>query len=156
MNRRSVQAAAMTAAAILVVSTTLVVASPGSGISGVSTRGDGVISGRVNINKPNVVQLRTYGDLRVFDQELTIGPLGHTGWHRHPGPVLVTVVSGTFRFQLTDCSFTDYFPGQTVVDTGEVVHRGTNPSGTDTASLSITYLTPVGAPLRIEADAVTC
>jgi quercetin dioxygenase-like cupin family protein len=156
MNRRSLQAAALAAGLTLLLSSAFAVASPGSGISGVSTRGDGVIGGRVNINKPHVVQLRTYGDLRVFDQELTIGPLGHTGWHRHPGPVLVTVVSGTFRFQFTDCSFTDYRAGQTVVDTGEVVHRGFNPSDTTGTSLSITYLTPVGAPLRIEADAVTC
>jgi quercetin dioxygenase-like cupin family protein len=156
MNRRSIQAAALTAVAVLVLSTTLVVASPGEGINPPSTRGDGVISGGTNVNTPHVVQLRSYGDLRVFDQEVTIGPLGHTGWHRHPGPVLVTVVTGTFRYQLADCSYIDYGPGQTVVDTGRVVHRGVNPSTTSSASLSITYLTPVGAPLRIEADAVTC
>jgi hypothetical protein len=141
---------------VLFLSSAFVVASPGSGISQVSTRGDGVISGRVNVNTPHVVHLKTYGDIRVLDQELTIGPLGHTGWHRHPGPVLVTVVSGTFRYQVADCSFTDYRTGETVVDTGEVVHRGTNPSEADSTSLSITYLTPVGAPLRIEADAVSC
>lgn len=156
MNRRPLQGAALAATAVLLLSSAFVVASPGSGISPPSTRGDGVISGRVNVNTPHVVQLRTYGDLRVFDQELTIGPSGHTGWHRHPGPVLVTVVSGTFRYQSTDCSYTDYGPGQTVVDTGEVVHRGTNPSGTTSTSLSITYLVPVGGPLRIEADAVSC
>ena len=155
MKPRSLQAAALAAGLTLLMSSA-VLASPGSGISGVSIRGDGVISGGANINKPHVVQLRTYGDLRVVDQELSIGPLGHTGWHRHPGPVLVTVVSGTFRFQFSDCSFTDYGPGETVVDTGEVVHRGLNPSETTSTSLSITYLTPVGAPLRIEADAVTC
>src|SRR6185503_261032 len=102
MKPRSFQAAALAAGLTLLMSSAAR-ASPGSGISGVSTRGDGVISGVVNVNKPHVVQLRTYRDLRVFDQELSIGPLGHTGWHRHPGPVLVTVVSGTFRFQFSDC-----------------------------------------------------
>jgi quercetin dioxygenase-like cupin family protein len=156
MNRRSLQAAALAASAILLLSSAFAVASPGSGINPPSTRGDAVISGRVNVNTPHVVQLRTYGDLRVFDQELTINPLGQTGWHRHPGPVLVSVVSGTFRYQNADCSWTDYFQGQTVVDTGEFVHRGVNPSGEASTSLSITYLVPVGAGLRIEADAITC
>jgi quercetin dioxygenase-like cupin family protein len=156
MNRRSYLRAALAAIALLLLSTALVLASPGSGISPPSTRGDGVISGRFNITTPHVVQLRSFGDLRVFDQELTIAPNGHTGWHRHPGPVLVTVVSGTFRYQHTDCSYTDYGPGQTVVDTGEHVHIGRNPSATDSTSLSITYLVPVGVPLRIEADAISC
>ena len=156
MNRRSFPVAALAAGLILIVSSAFVMASPGSGISGVSTRGDGVISDRFKVNTPGVVKLQSDGDLRVFDQELTIGPLGHTGWHRHPGPVLVTVVSGRFQMQYADCSSTEYRPGQTVVDTGELVHRGVNPSNETSTSLSITYLTPVGAPLRIEADAVTC
>ena len=70
MRRRSVHGAALAALAaiaVLSLSSALVVASPGSGISPPSARGDGVISGRVNVNTPNVVQLRTYADLRVFD-----------------------------------------------------------------------------------------
>jgi len=156
MRLRSLQRAALAAIALLLLMAALVVASPGSGISPPSTRGDGVISGRFNVTTPHVVQLRSFGDLRVFDQELTIGPNGHTGWHGHPGPVLVTVVSGTFRYQHTDCSYTDYGPGQTVVDTGQHVHIGRNPSGTASTSLSITYLVPVGVPLRIEADEISC
>jgi quercetin dioxygenase-like cupin family protein len=156
MNRPSLQVAALAAGVMLLLSSSFVVASPGSGISPPSTRGDGVIADGFKVNTPHVVKLQSDGDLRVFDQELTIGPLGHTGWHRHPGPVLVTVVSGTFRMQYGDCSSADYAPGQTVVDTGELVHRGINPSETTSTSLSITYLAPVGAPLRIEADAVAC
>ena len=156
MYQRPLRAAAVAASLTLLMTSASTVASPGSGISPPSTRGDGVIAAGFKVNTPGVVKLQSDGDLRVFDQELTIGPLGHTGWHRHPGPVLVTVVSGTFRMQYADCSTADYAPGQTVVDTGERVHRGINPSETASTSLSITYLAPVGAPLRIEADAVAC
>ena len=165
MQRRSLKAAAAAATAMILMTAALVVASPGSGITGVSIRGDGVVDGRFKVKIPGKIKLQTKVDLRVVDQELTILPGGHTGWHTHPGPVLVTVRSGTFRYQETDCSWTDYVAGQTVVDEGGGhIHIGRNPSVGDdpnnpndgNTDLSITYLLPKGAGLRIEADPVAC
>lgn len=108
------------------------------------------------MNLPGIVKFQAYGDLRVFDQELSIGAGGHTGWHTHPGPVLVTVKSGVFRYQDEDCSYRDYTAGQTVVDPGGGhVHIGRN-VGTGDLELSITYLIPPDVAPRIDAAAVTC
>ena len=150
-----IRAVAIGAVAALIASA-VVIASSGAGVTAV-TRGDGTVSGRVNVNIPGSVKLQAREGLHVFDQELTIAPLGHTGWHTHPGPVLVTVKSGTFRYQHADCTFTDYTAGQSIVDPGAGhIHVGRNPSSTIALELSVTYLLPPGAPLRIEADAVAC
>ncbi len=165
MKRHILQAAAVSATALLLATAALVAASPGSGISAVSIRGDGTVEGSFKVNIPATIKLEAHGDLRVVDQELSILPGGHTGWHSHPGPVLVTVKSGTFRFQETDCSYIDYTAGETVVDEGGGhVHIGRNPSAGDDPNnpndgdtqLSITYLVPAGASLRVEADPITC
>lgn len=148
--------AAVGATAALVISAAIVVASSGAGVTP-SNRADGTTVGGVKVNIPGAIKLQAKDGLRVFDQELVITPGGHTGWHSHPGPVLVTVISGTFRFQETDCSYTDYSAGQTVVDEGGGhVHIGRNPSASVSLSLSVTYLLPPGEPLRIEADAISC
>ncbi len=157
MKRHTFQLAAVVALASLLLSAAIVVASPGFGITGVSTRGDGTISGPFKVNIAGAIKLQAHDDLRVFDQELTILPGGHTGWHSHPGPVLVTVKSGVFRYQEADCSYIDYGAGQTVVDEGGGhVHIGRNPSVSANTELSITYLVPPGAGLRIEADPIDC
>lgn len=153
----SIRTGATIVMGILLLSTTLASASPGSGVSGVSTRGDGIVNGKFNLNIPGFINLHTKGDLRVFDQELTIGPGGHVGWHSHPGPVLVVVKSGTFRSQQTDCSYIDYTAGQVYIDSGAGhVHDARNPSTTANTDLSITYLAPVGVPLRSEAPEILC
>lgn len=155
MTRRTVQAIAAIAALALLIPTTAI-ASPGSSVFDVSTRGSGTIDGPLKVNLPGIVKFQAYGDLRVFDQELSIGAGGHTGWHTHPGPVLVTVKSGVFRYQDEDCSYRDYTAGQTVVDPGGGhVHIGRN-VGTGDLELSITYLIPPDVAPRIDAAAVTC
>jgi hypothetical protein len=155
--RRSFKIAVAAATAVLLLTAALAIASPGSGVTGVLIRADGTVDGRFKVNIPGTIKLETRVDLHVVNQDLTILPLGFTGWHSHPGPVLVTVRSGTLRYQLTDCSFTDYVAGDTFVDPGGGhVHIGRNPSATVNTELSSTYLLPAGTPLRIEADAITC
>ena len=38
----------------------------------------------------------------VVVQEITMGPLGTTGWHSHPGPVVVVVKQGTLTYVRAD------------------------------------------------------
>ena len=156
MKQRSIKTAATGAMALILTTAALVAASPGSGITGASIRGDGTVDGRFKVNIPGVLKLETRESLRVVDQELTILPGGDTGWHGHSGPVLITVKSGTFRYQGADCSFVDYVAGDTVVDEGgSHVHIARNLGAVNT-DLSVTYLLPPGTPLRIDADAVAC
>src|SRR4026209_2043841 len=41
------------------------------------------------------VDLATKGDSDLYVVSNVIAPGGHTGWHTHPGPSLITVKSGT-------------------------------------------------------------
>ncbi len=152
---RSLKTAAGMAAGSLLLSAALVSASSGSGATG-TIRADGTVAGTTNVVIPNGIKLQAKHGLRVVNQELTIVPGGHTGWHSHPGPVLVTVKSGLFRYQAADCSHVDYGPGETVVDPGGgAVHIGRN-VGAGNLELEVTYLVPPAVGLRIDADAVDC
>lgn len=153
--RRSLQLAAAVAVGLVLLSTTVTFASPGSGVTA-TIRADGTVAGATNVVIPNGIKLQAKHGLRVVDQTLTLAPGAHTGWHSHPGPALVTVKSGTFRYQASDCSYVDYGPGASIVDPGGgVVHIGRN-AGTGDLELEVTYLLPPGAAPRIDAEAVDC
>lgn len=155
IERRSLKAAAAVAAVLLLLSTAVTSASPGSGATG-TIRADGTVAGATNVVIPNQIKLQAKHGLRVVNQALTLAAGGHTGWHSHPGPVLVTVKSGLFRYQASDCSYVDYGPGETVVDPGGgVVHIGRNVGGGN-LELEVTYLLPPGAGPRIDVEAVSC
>ena len=49
---------------------------------------------------------------------LTFAPGGTTGWHVHPGPVLVVVKSGTITKYAADCSATRFTAGRAFVERG--------------------------------------
>jgi hypothetical protein len=156
MNRTALRtiAAMVTAFALLIPAVAM--ASPGSGVANIVTRSDGTLGGPAKVNITGVIKLQTYEDLRVLTQELTIHPGGSTGWHSHPGPVLVTVIHGSFRYQEDDCSFVDYAAGETVLDSGGGhVHIGRNVGAVD-LDISVTYLIPPGAMPRIDVPAVDC
>lgn len=88
-------------------------------------------------------------------QQITIGPGGHTGWHSHPGPVVVLVKAGALTFYSGDdqaCTPRTYTAGQAFVDSGQGhVHIARNLSTTDNLELWATYFdVPAGAPFRLD------
>ena len=44
------------------------------------------------------VKLQTQGPIEVAVQRVVVQPGGTLGWHSHPGPTLVTILSGTMSF----------------------------------------------------------
>jgi len=77
----------------------------------------------------------------------------HSGWHTHPGPVLVQVLSGTVSFYLaTDPTCTPIVrtAGDTYIETGEIPHIARNET-TEPAENLVVYFAPKGAPLRNDA-----
>src|SRR5688572_14098633 len=55
-------------------------------------------------------------------QKIVIAPGGHTGWHSHPGPVVVLVASGQMSFYDSEdptCSVRIYSAGEAFVDSGQ-------------------------------------
>jgi quercetin dioxygenase-like cupin family protein len=81
-------------------------------------------------------------------RHFVFGPDAVTGWHTHPGPAIVAVVSGTFSYQdahANQCRTRTYTAGQGFFDPGfGHVHRGI--AGPDGAHLYTLWLTPTGAP----------
>ena len=134
-------------------------ATPGFNIISAPVHARGTTDGRIDVSSEAGIKLRTRRAIDVATQQIVIGPGGHTGWHSHPGPVLVTVKSGALRvIYADDCTGlgTVYDAGDTFVDRGdETVHIARNGSATANVELWATYLVP-GAPgtgLRIdEAD----
>jgi quercetin dioxygenase-like cupin family protein len=76
-------------------------------------------------------------------QQIVIGPGGHTGWHSHPGPVVVLIKTGTMSFYEADdptCTVRTYSAGQAFIDSGQGhVHIARNESTTDNLELWATY-----------------
>jgi quercetin dioxygenase-like cupin family protein len=109
-------------------------------------------------NKPNGgvkasadnVQLHTKGATDVAIQTITSPPGGSSGWHSHPGVVLVAVQSGTVTFYDQDCHTTQYGPGQAFIEAGDDAQLVRN-NTTSNAVLYVTLIVPSSATsLRID------
>ena len=87
---------------------------------------------------------------------MVIEPGGSTGWHTHPGPVLVTVNSGVLKLVYADDATARVARtgrARVSVDRGdETAHTGLA-LGAAKVVLSVTYLVPgePGTPTRIDA-----
>lgn len=132
-----------------------VMATPGSGVTVAFTE-RATLPGSVQAGIPGLLKVKTHADIDVVSQSVTVGAGGHTGWHSHPGPVLVSVVGGPVKLYDGDdptCS------ARIVPDRGSFVDQGSGHvhilrnEGTAAVTLYVTYLLPVGAPARINSDA---
>ncbi|CAN5707947.1 hypothetical protein BH20ACI3_BH20ACI3_03270 [soil metagenome] len=96
-------------------------------------------------------------------QQIIIGPGGHTGWHSHPGPVVVLIKSGQMSFYDSEdptCTVRTYSAGEAFIDSGQGhVHIARN-EGTENLEIWATYfdvpppVVPGGPPpVRIDAPA---
>lgn len=77
----------------------------------------------------------------VVVAEATWEPGGTTGWHTHPGPVLVSVVEGELDLVFAeDCETVSYAAGEAFVDPGGHDVMARNPSESDEAVIYATFL----------------
>jgi hypothetical protein len=79
----------------------------------------------VTANLDNSVQLnsdrvkfQTKDPTFVRVAKITIAEGGNSGWHHHPGMVIVAVLSGTVKFTNSDCSSTTHVAGTAFVEGG--------------------------------------
>jgi quercetin dioxygenase-like cupin family protein len=83
---------------------------------------------------------------------LTFAPGGTTGWHVHPGPVLVIVKTGSVtKYSAQDCTAQTYTAGQAFVENGPTDENMVRNDGSVPAQTIVTFLTPPGAPIRGDA-----
>ncbi len=158
MKRRQWQVCAVGIGVLVVgASTPVALASPPSGVTPktlalasaagpVRARGDGV---RIEAKVATTVAV----------QNVVFGPQGRTGWHHHPGAVLVAVQEGAVTVTDSDCHAVTYGPG---LAAGAVfTESGDEPSEVSSAtgaSVFATLVVPLVVPpvLRVEDDAVAC
>jgi hypothetical protein len=98
------------------------------------------------------VEIEAEPALDVAVQQIVFQPGGQSGWHSHPGPVFIQVVSGTMTFYESDdpnCTPIIRSAGQGFLDVGEHAHIARNETGS-TATNVVTYFAPPGAALRID------
>ena len=152
---------AICAAALLLVGA-VAVATPGSGILEAPVLGRGSFTDDVGIKfmlkGPGGTEIINSKDpSQALVQKIVIGPGGHTGWHSHPGPVVVVVASSELTYYRADdptCTAISYPAGSAFVDPGRGhVHIARNLSTTDNLVLYATYFeVPPGAGTqRIDA-----
>lgn len=101
------------------------------------------------------VEVEARPALDVATQMITFPPGSHSGWHSHPGPVFITVMSGTMTFYDSDdptCQPIVRSAGQGFLDTGEHAHIARNETSAPAVNV-VTYFAPPGAALRIDQPA---
>jgi ABC-type glycerol-3-phosphate transport system substrate-binding protein len=105
------------------------------------------------------VKFQTKNPTDVRIQELVFEPGGFSGWHHHPGIILVSVKSGAVTLWNSDCSSTTYGPG--LADGAVFVEGGDDPvqaTSATGATAYVTYVAPSADPpvFRIEDDPPPC
>jgi hypothetical protein len=83
---------------------------------------------------------------------LTFAPGGTTGWHVHPGPVLVIVKTGSVtKYSAEDCTAQTYTSGQAFVENGPTDENMVRNDGSVPAETIVTFITPPGTPIHDDA-----
>jgi hypothetical protein len=98
------------------------------------------------------VQIKAKPAFDIAVQTITFQPNGQSGWHSHPGPVFIQVVSGTMTFYESDdptCTPIVRTAGQGYLDLGEHAHIARNETRLPAQNV-VTYFAPPGAALKID------
>lgn len=158
MNKLSGKTAVFAGLSVLLI-TTSARATDGSGISteliskgrfgkiDVKTKGTG--------SSAHQVKLATKGASDVYVVRNTVAPGGHSGWHTHPGPSLITVKSGIATFYDGDdptCTPRVYTAGMGAIDPGDGhVHILRNEDSVTPLVTVTVQILPAGAERRTDA-----
>jgi quercetin dioxygenase-like cupin family protein len=100
------------------------------------------------------IELKSHDDTDAEVRKLVFAPGGVSGWHSHPGPVIVVVSAGALTvYDASDpnCRSTVYPAGTAFIE-GTTVHDVRN-EGTVDAEAGDLFFIPAGGARRIEADA---
>jgi quercetin dioxygenase-like cupin family protein len=101
-----------------------------------------------------VVNLEGKGESEFYFLDAVYGPDGHSGWHTHPGILLITVKEGSVEFYDKACTKHVYVAGQSFTE-GAEPHAVMN-RGKVNARLITAFIVKKGEPLRIDAPQPQC
>lgn len=156
--RRAAVAAVGVAAGAVAVTAAL--ASPPSGFHPTNLVDEAELKAPVHVNSDRI-KFKTKDPVDVRVQTVTFDPHGFSGWHHHPGIVIVAVKSGAVTVLDADCNASTYGPGQ---PSGSVfVESGDEPGEVrnltdEPATVYATFVAPDADPpvFRIEDAPVSC
>ena len=134
---------------------TIAFASMGSGFTSTILAHRATLSDSVKVNDDRV-KLQTKDPTDVQVQTITYGPHGFSGWHFHPGLVIVVVESGHVTAHYADCHTRTYGPHETFVESGTAPFMASNESDTENAVVYATFIAPAGSAFRIETAPPPC
>lgn len=105
------------------------------------------------------IKFQTKDPATVRVQELVFAPGGFTGFHYHPGVVIVSVKTGSLNHvDGSDCSTVTYNAGDVFVEGSDHAHQAVAPEG---ATVYVTYIvpgdySPAAEKYRVEAPIPFC
>ena len=135
-------------------------ASPPSGFTPTNLVPEAEIAESFHVNSDRI-KLQTKGPTDVRVQRVDIAPGGRSGWHHHPGVVIVTVETGTVTYVDSNCDATSYGAGSpngsVFVESGDAPHEARNLTD-QPAIVYATFIAPDADPgvFRIEDPPVDC
>ncbi len=123
-----------------------------------TTLSRGTVTEKVHFNTGEV-KFQTKADVDLVTQTITFAAGSSSGWHAHPGVVLVTIASGSLVRYDGNCSATTYTAGSArsaFVESGD--HSGLVRNETASAAVVyVTYVVPKGTTaLRIDKANPNC
>jgi quercetin dioxygenase-like cupin family protein len=157
-SKRAAVATAGVAACGVVVAAAF--ASPPSGFTPTNLVPEAEIAERFHVNSDGV-KLQSKGPADVRVQRVDIAPGGRSGWHHHPGVVIVAVETGTVTYVDSDCDATSYGAGSpkgsVFVESGDESHEARNLTA-QPATVYATFVAPDADPgvFRIEDPPIDC
>lgn len=149
------RAAAIFATAALGAISTAAIAEPGSGVTPTNFV-NANFDETTHVNSDRVkFQTKDATDVRV--QQLVFAAGGRSGWHHHPGVLVVAVASGLVTLTDSSCKAKSYGPGSpngaVFVEGGDEPVQASSAAG---ATVYVTTITPDGEAPRIEDDPISC
>ena len=97
------------------------------------------------------VKIDANDGLTVATQSISFPAGSSSGWHRHPGPVFISVKEGTMTFYDEQCNATVMTAGQGFLDVGDDAHLARNESGSPATNVVTYFAPPHTTILRIDA-----
>ena len=153
--KRSLGASALALAALLVGAVTIAVASAPTNVTPTLLARGTYDSFKVaSMQGPGMFKAEAKSPIDVVVRRHDYLAGGSTGWHAHPYPVLITVITGTLTFYEYDdptCTPVVVSAGEGYVDSGHG-HLGRNETGQPATDISV-IMAPVGGAFRQELTA---
>jgi quercetin dioxygenase-like cupin family protein len=154
MNRNRRLALAASLVAVAAGAATVALANPGNTVTTILGH-RATLADSVEVNQDRI-KFQSKDPVDLITQKVTFAPHATSGWHYHPGVVLVVVESGHITTHDANCASRTYGPGQAFVESGTDPFMVSNESSTEDAVDIATIASPAGGPFRIETDPPPC